>query len=414
VYFPLKLTQASGRPAGNNKKNGLIYPLIDPRLEYELALALHYEPDIMIISFEQLVNMLSQEDTLSFRQLAESVQEINRQRAERQPAAPAATEPMELVAEAYSPDSESAPDEEPISSEPEVSLTAPDDTNPITEAPETVTDTFEGLGFTYSSTALADATYTIPESIIGDIIHGLKSHTWGTQSSAIGGITTRLLNEASPDELFVLGRNILQTAIGSSFDAERFLVRFRQYTAKKTSMDASRHLVNGMLYEVYFDSHNAFRGSLGKAYLLPELANIIEANPHLVPCAEFIEKQLESYGDLVLFIPHVRQGQHTLTLSFNATYATDPSDITALLDSCSIDGEVITNIIDEEQEIDSLYPQRNISHYAYDLQRMMQITSLSRYIPFTDDYIQVSYELDGILISSDDLGDYEVPPGLIV
>ena len=52
--------------------------------------------------------------------------------------------------------------------------------------------------------------------------------------------------------------------------------------------------------------------------------------------------------------------------------------------------------------------------YGYDLQRMMQFICLSRYIPFTDDFVQVVLELNGTHVSTEDLDDYAVPAGLFV
>ena len=410
VYFPLKLIQGNGRPAGNNRKNGLTYPLIDPRLEYELALALNREPDIMIISFEQLANMLSQEDNLSFRQLAESVQEINRQQPNRHATTNSAPVPTESLIEEPTPESQLVPIMELADQEPTVSP-LPND-NPAVEV--IAVNELDTAHFTYSSTALADATYSIPESSVGEVITMLKSHTWDTQNAGISMITRQLLNTALPDELFVLGRNILQAATGSSFDAERFLIKFRTSANKQNPIETSQHLVNGMLYEVYFNSHNEFRGSEGKAYYVAELSALIHHQPNLIPCARFIEEKLEPFGELVLFIPYVREQRHQLKLSFRSVHSADEKSTVEILDSCSIDNEVISNTISDEEEISSTYPQRRVAYYAYDLDKLMRAVSLSRYIPFIDEFIDVTWEVDYNPISEEELGEYVVPPNLVV
>ena len=408
VYFPPQLLQPDGRPAGRNNKNGLSYPLIDPRLEFELALALQREPNIMIISFDQLVVSLSRESSLNFKQLAEAVQLIMAQKAKKDKsvASDDAIEPSTLL------DLVSELSDEMTSSE--GSETSPVSLPPAEAEGPHVAAPVDAPLFSYPDEAFADARFIVPKSDIGDIINLLKSHTWNTQNIAMQSIGTNLLNTASSEEIFVLGRNILQAAVGSAFVADRFMENLN-WQLSKYQQSTAQHLINGMLYEVYFNSNNEFRGANGKSYYLLDIANTLEELPYLHDCAHFIQSALAPFEEAVLFIPLVKQGRHHLTLSFSRLIGApnEPSFYDAILESCAIDNEVISITVGRGQSMPfqhQLQPLGNHSSLTY----IKQAVSLSRYLPFTDEFLAVTCTLDGEPVSEEEIGDFIVSPGLTI
>lgn len=83
----------------------------------------------------------------------------------------------------------------------------------------------------YSSSAIKDKLFVLNESKwTHRAITTLKTYDWYVQNTAFSKITVRNINGAMNDNLFVLGRNILQAAQGGSNDAVAFISNFRSKT----------------------------------------------------------------------------------------------------------------------------------------------------------------------------------------
>lgn len=82
--------------------------------------------------------------------------------------------------------------------------------------------------FSYSSSAKADIDFPLAEHpTVSPIIIDLKSSNWYTQNPAINKIFQLDLSALSDDVLFVLGRNIYQTACGGENRANEILDNLR-------------------------------------------------------------------------------------------------------------------------------------------------------------------------------------------
>lgn len=119
----------------------------------------------------------------------------------------------------------------------------------------------EELVAEYGENAIADADYQ-PTS--GDkareIIGGLKSHNWYKQNPAITKINQPNLSMFTKDDLFVLGRDIYQAACGSSSNAVAFMDNLQDMLSP-LGESIFFHVLNGILFEIYFDSRGYFRDS---------------------------------------------------------------------------------------------------------------------------------------------------------
>jgi Caspase domain len=111
----------------------------------------------------------------------------------------------------------------------------------------------------YSVAAIKDKLFALdPAKKSHGIIRKLKSSNWPTQNAAVDVLIAENLNKTSADNLFVLGRNILQAAHGSAHSALGFIVRFREKTA---GMAATKRkaLLDGILFEIFFDPNGEIR-----------------------------------------------------------------------------------------------------------------------------------------------------------
>ena len=126
----------------------------------------------------------------------------------------------------------------------------------------------------YSEEVKADVDYpAISKGKIGEIVTALKSYNWYTQSPSIECLINLDWTKVNPDDSFVLGRNLYQCACGSEKRASSFINDLRRELASLPN-DRAVDLLNGMFFEVYFNSKGEFRGPELKTQKLPELLQI--------------------------------------------------------------------------------------------------------------------------------------------
>lgn len=152
----------------------------------------------------------------------------------------------------------------------------------------------------YSKDALSDGRYVLENNSIDNVIKGLKSHDWYMQNPAILSMKKLNLSDYKVDSIFVLGRNIYQAACGSSNSAVEFINNLEEELGRQ-SKEVSFHLLNGMLYELYFDSHGKIRRKL-KADYFEILLSMIE-NPNFEESKKFARYSLIPFENRVLYLP---------------------------------------------------------------------------------------------------------------
>lgn len=180
--------------------------------------------------------------------------------------------------------------------------------------------------YLYSEDVKADIDYTInTKSNIGSIIKALKSYNWYTQNPAIEKILTLSWDKISADTAFILGRNMYQCACGSERRAFTFVTNLRRELASFPN-DRAIDMLNGMLFEVYFNSKGEFRGHALKTAMLPELLQV-QTVAKFSPSIAFIRRALAPYKSEVAFMPN--QTPETVTLSLTVKKG-DPPTLSSL------------------------------------------------------------------------------------
>ncbi len=151
----------------------------------------------------------------------------------------------------------------------------------------------------YSKTALADYDFDYTQDTeIMKIIKDLKSLNWYTQNPAIINLKHLKYENQSIDTLFVLGRNIYQTACGYAREMNTYFNNLKT-NLMNIPEEARIHIVNGMVYEVYFDCHNSLRKEF-KTERFQELQSIL-LDPVFILSADFISNKISCYGYRVIF-----------------------------------------------------------------------------------------------------------------
>ncbi|UQG55126.1 MULTISPECIES: TIR domain-containing protein [unclassified Marinobacter] len=223
--------------------------------------------------------------------------------------------------------------------------------------------------FNYSNTAKADIDFPLVEyPAISEIIVDLKSSNWYTQNPAINKIFKLDLDALSDDELFVLGRNIYQTACGGEKKANDILDNLRREMAALRQI-AAEHLINGMFYEVYFDSKGEFRGRSLKSRCLDELLEIQSVEKYSESIS-FIKRVLQPYKDQLPVIPNSNPEILVVDLDLQKK---DPPTIEAIL----VKGQDL--LIDAEE--DSFSNMWKLSFREFSLETLKETLSREWHVP---------------------------------
>lgn len=167
----------------------------------------------------------------------------------------------------------------------------------------------------YSQTALADASYMfVQDSILKDIINDLKTLDYNIQNPALPRLGFIQWRQASVNEIFVLGRNIYQTACGPSFSGQQYMNNLLNNLIR-LPVDVSTHLLSGMAYEIYFDGTGKLRTTF-KADHYNEVDNaLVNGNGDALT---FIQKALSKYDDCIIYVPGSNQ-KYIFSVSLDKT-----------------------------------------------------------------------------------------------
>ena len=153
----------------------------------------------------------------------------------------------------------------------------------------------------YSKESVADAFYLLKQGdVLDNAIKDLKSSNWYAQNPAIERLSNNDINTGNNDSLFVLGRNIYQAACGGANSAFDFIYRFRDKT-QGVSQDKYKCILDGMLFEVFFDSNGEIRKNF-KNTMFNELF-LLKNYPEFSESFDFISETLIRYQNRFYVIP---------------------------------------------------------------------------------------------------------------
>lgn len=148
---------------------------------------------------------------------------------------------------------------------------------------------------TYSPIALKDREYVSssnPE--LAMCIDDLRSHNWYKQNFAIGRLSKfspeqEKVTQERKDDLFVLGRNVLQSAEGQAYRADDFLHSLKE-KIRNWPKELQQSFVDGCLYEMFYDSSGNERAEDSRKIKYKE--TIINQLPDMGLTTVFLSKML--------------------------------------------------------------------------------------------------------------------------
>lgn len=257
---------------------------------YEFQIATGGSEDFYVVSFEMLVKILSDK----YRCLAFSFQMVSRDE--------------ETVLE-------EAEGEDMFAPEMEADAEQPQDAEPENGHDENAT-------CHYSDFALADGRYLehCENDELKHCIERLRSHNWYVQNDAVDGLRTLLAqrwqdNQDNRDAFFVIGRNLLQSADGNSFEAHRFIKDSAAILQHRATF-IKHSVIDGYLFEIFFDSEGNVRQ---KAFKGRYFSKVVEQAQQALGdhAFTFINEKLELVDDR--FVPVVGSDEeYTFEFDINA------------------------------------------------------------------------------------------------
>lgn len=302
MYAPLKVIE------NGHTKNNPNFKIADPRLVFEFSKYTESE-ELYIINFETLIKLLiSGDDGSEYFKLAKALQLI------------------------HDLDKNENPSNSEVNME---NISDVDDSIDVIAIPQEGNDVEENG---YSEFAIVDSTpYNHINSDLTKIIVGLKTYNWYSQNDAIEVFSSLDFvdfenNQENKDFFFIIGRNIYQSACGGAFKA----VEFIDYLEKSLERlgETSIHVLNGMLYEIYFNSSGTLRNKYKNTFYqkIFELSKIERYQLSF----EFINNELEKIGNAIFIIPTRNSSVRVITVKSSIIDGTRQNANSIVLDDLEL------------------------------------------------------------------------------
>lgn len=160
----------------------------------------------------------------------------------------------------------------------------------------------------YNEKVVKDKYYEEEDKLISKIIMDLRCRDWNKQNPAIDKLKSIKPNTIDKNDLFLIGRNILQSS-DRALNARFFMENLDENLKKYFSEDNENHLLNGILFEMYFNSLGEFRKEKFKKYYFENIF-ILRKKEKYLKSFEFIHKVLLPYKDYLFYIPNANRGSN--------------------------------------------------------------------------------------------------------
>jgi hypothetical protein len=238
--------------------------------------------------------------------------------------------------------------------------------------------------FSYSDHAKADADFPLTRGrTVSDLVKAMKSYNWYEQNPAVVKLLDLDWTKITPDEAFVLGRNLYQCACGNERKALSILGNLRRELAA-LSDDRALDFLSGMFFEVYFNANGEFRGRKLKGRCLDKLL-ALQTVSKFAPSVAFIRRALEPYQHELLFRPNVEPEDVVVDLTVRRS---DPPTVRSLKIGAS---SILT---DHPQDDDSMPYVWRLSFQTFTIKELAQRLADEWSIPLTQLTINCRPQLD--------------------
>ena len=196
----------------------------------------------------------------------------------------------------------------------------------------------------YHEKVVKDADYD-DTGTVGTLIAEIRSCDYNRQNPAIDRLWSMKAVDLDKNQQFIFGRNLLQSS-SASFSSQRFMNSLASNLRKYQTPDGDNHVLNGILFEIYFDSHGEFRaGGLKRQYF--EEVMELNRNPAYVKSFSFIRAVLNPYKeDFIYIIPEEGDGKLDVDIAVRQEKVTNfigGEELYTIVTQVSVNGKDITD-----------------------------------------------------------------------
>jgi hypothetical protein len=153
----------------------------------------------------------------------------------------------------------------------------------------------------YDESVVKDRNYVNKGDEVDEIISNLQTSDWNKQNPAMDKLSATPIQNLNKNQQFIIGRNILQ-ASGYAHNATNFIEDLKNKLPKYNIGDEN-HLLNGMLFEIYFNSNGDFRRDNLKGNYIENIFSLRHL-PQYKKSFDFINNALEPYKNELFYIPN--------------------------------------------------------------------------------------------------------------
>ncbi|MCE7044392.1 caspase family protein [Dyadobacter sp. CY312] len=153
----------------------------------------------------------------------------------------------------------------------------------------------------YSEDVVREVTYMLKPDEFSKAIFEIKSLDWNRQNPAIAKILGIHSSNLTSNQQFILGRNLLQAG-GFAYAATNFFEKI-EVNLKRFQSGKENHVLNGILFEIYFDNRAEFRRNRFKIQCFDQIISL-RKDPIFTNSFSFIATLLSQYRiNRVFWIP---------------------------------------------------------------------------------------------------------------
>lgn len=170
------------------------------------------------------------------------------------------------------------------------------------------------VDFGYPDIYINDSNYDYSDKKISGLIANLQTADWYKQEDAIRNFLSSSPNTYTITEKFLMGRWIVRAAANGTFKAQHILNDdLIQILNNFLETGKENHLLNGMLFELYFNNHGQFRfasENINASGILLGLRN----NGLFYQSFLYINKVLAPYTDKIFYYPVSKDNMTPISL----------------------------------------------------------------------------------------------------
>lgn len=150
----------------------------------------------------------------------------------------------------------------------------------------------------YKEDVVRDAEYN-EVGEVADLINEIRISDYNRQNPAIDKLFSKKATDLDKNQQFIFGRNLLQSS-SMSYSAQHFMSSLSSNLRKYLTTDGENHVLNGILFEIYFDSHGDFRETGLKRYYFDTIM-ALRKRPEYNKSFQFIRTVLSPYSESIIY-----------------------------------------------------------------------------------------------------------------